>query len=271
MSAMEPNAADAVELNTEEEDPQKERTKFYRKLLGIDSEYNAVNYMSPTPMSEITRYYMWDDVREYPQPYHRRVYMTDKTDLSTNGWVQWISNRVDIILSEHRSNENVNIQFQVVPIGGENSMYRCLGENDVQKSSHSWRNEFTAFLVLDGFYNCKEEEAHQTVMQWIAENDECAKEGGIFCDEDRRVLWGSYGRLDDVAGGANLDLIWDRYYDSKEKYDKLVEIKRKVDPHYIFTANGFGVDASNAPMEKQPLILSHGLDNPESKNIYKKY
>ena len=41
-----------------------------------------------------------------------------------------------------------------------------------------------------------------------------------------------------------------KYYDSRQKYDKLIAIKRKFDPNYIFTANSFGVDASNAPENK---------------------
>ena len=47
-----------------------------------------------------------------------------------------------------------------------------------------------------------------------------------------------------------MDTVWDKYYDSREKYDRLIAIKRKFDPDYIFTANTFGVDASNAPEEK---------------------
>ena len=97
------------------------------------------------------------------------------------------------------------------------------------------------------------------------ENDKCAKEGGIFCDKDRRFLWASYGRHDDENRGASLDSLWDKYYDSKWKYDKLVEIKRRVDPDYIFTANDFGIDATNAPEERKSMIVAHGhcpYENP---------
>ena len=51
-----------------------------------------------------------------------------------------------------------------------------------------------------------------------------------------------------------LDTVWEKYFDSKEKYDKLVEVKRKFDPNYVFTANGLGIDASNAPEGKKTLI-----------------
>ena len=45
---------------------------------------------------------------------------------------------------------------------------------------------------------------------------------------------------------ANCDLI----IICREKYDKLIEVKRRVDPDYVFTANGLGVDATNAAFSK---------------------
>ena len=39
-------------------------------------------------------------------------------------------------------------------------------------------------------------------------------------------------------------------YFFREKYDKLVEVKRRFDPKYVFTASGLGIDASNAPASK---------------------
>ena len=36
----------------------------------------------------------------------------------------------------------------------------------------------------------------------------------------------------------------------REKYDKLIDIKRTFDPSYVFTANGLGVDATSAPFKQ---------------------
>ena len=52
-----------------------------------------------------------------------------------------------------------------------------------------------------------------------------------------------------------LDSVWDKYFDSKEKYDRLVDIKRRFDPEYVFSANLFGIDAKNAPQNKKMPIL----------------
>jgi hypothetical protein len=257
---------DAIEVNASEEFPNETRTNFIRTLLGDpNAHYPDVRYTNPTPISEMMRYYMWDDVREFAQPYHKRVYVTDKTNLSTNGWVQWISERADKI-ARIEDSESVNMQLQVQTIGGLESMYGRLDNcNSFQNNSHSWRNELTSWMVMDGFYDPKDKNALETVLKWQEENDECfkkglicAKENEIFCDKDRRLLWATYGRHDDEDNGASLDSLWDKYYDSKWKYDKLVEIKRRVDPDYIFTANAFGIDATNAPEERKSMIVANG-------------
>ena len=41
---------------------------------------------------------------------------------------------------------------------------------------------------------------------------------------------------------------------AREKYDKLIAIKRKFDPSYVFTANALGVDATSAPSNQCPVI-----------------
>ena len=258
--AMGPLILDAVELNAFEENPEEERINFVKNLLQAPDArpFKQIKYTIPTPISEMTRYWVYEDVREFVQPFEKRAYMTDKTDLSSNGWSEWLSGRVDVIAEGFAFDESVNLQLQVFLVGGENSMYSRFGADAPQNSSHSWRDESRMCLLLDGFYAPHNEEALKTVLKWTAVNDEAANVGGIFCDKDRRVLWGSYSRLHDNDGGANLDSVWDKYFDSKEKYDKLVLIKRRVDPEYLFTANAFSVDASNAPKEKRLMIFGRG-------------
>ena len=41
---------------------------------------------------------------------------------------------------------------------------------------------------------------------------------------------------------------------AREKYDRLIAIKRRFDPTYVFTANGMGVDATSAPINQCPKI-----------------
>ena len=144
-----------------------------------------------------------------------------------------------------RTNFSVNIVLQSAISGGNDSMYF---RND-NKTAHSLRS-VQQTLLLDGFYDPKIPEAFAFVKNWTNENDKGAMPGGIYSNYDRRFLGFAYAREDDPNNGVVLDTIWEKYYDSREKYDKLITIKRKFDPDYIFTANSFGVDASNAPEKK---------------------
>lgn len=127
-------------------------------------------------------------------------------------------------------------------------MYRINGEDE--STSHSWRQETTVSQVIDCFYKPKPG-VEKLANEFQDANDlEAGSQNGIMSTSDRRWLWGSYGRKSDPDGGASLDKVWSKYYDSKEKYDRLVEIKRRVDPNRIFTPNAFGIDAQSAPMIK---------------------
>ena len=240
------------------------------KYLVGDGEVRNWLYVSEddhTPMSKLTRYWCYEDIREYVKPYEKRAYTSNKHDLSTNGWPAWVSGRIDQIVSLDDTNTNIVVQIQ--PFGGNNSMFYKNGAPELQHGCHSWRQEITMLAVLDCFYqpaseNDRCDERLNRVSQWQAENDSSAQKGGIFSGVDRRLLWGSYGRRNDPDAGANLHSVRDKYFDSEEKYCKLVAIKRKVDPDYIFTANMFGVDANNAPKEKRSMALGRGYETDAS-------
>jgi FAD/FMN-containing dehydrogenase len=57
---------------------------------------------------------------------------------------------------------------------------------------------------------------------------------GIFSKQDRRVLWGSFGEFD-------LDAVWNTYFETREKYERLRAARRKADPDGVFTPNTFCV------------------------------
>jgi hypothetical protein len=220
-----------------------------------ESHIDTLRYDDPTPMSQLTRYWPYEDAREFALPFEKRVYVSDKTDLSTNGWTKWVSDQVDVIAGGYAANDSLSLAVQFQYTGGKNSEIHRIGAENPQDSSHSFRTETTVCTVLDGFYDPRDPTALPTLLDWQHENDKGAMEGGIFCDKDRRYFWGTYHRPDDKDGGASLDSVWDKYFHSREHYDKLIAVKRKVDPEYVFTANMFGVDASNAPESRKILIL----------------
>ena len=83
-------------------------------------------------------------------------------------------------------------------------MYRKNGINFPMNSCHSWREQTQTSLSLYGFYDPKDKIAFEFATKWGEENDECAKEGGIYCDSDQRVLWGSCSKVGDPDDGICL-------------------------------------------------------------------
>ena len=258
--------------NDSEED--KKIIKFLRLVLK-SQKWQLVSEEEHTKISDLTRYWCYEDVREFVQPYEKRVYVTERKDLSQKDdvlqkdWPTWASERIDEIMTD--DDEKMNLVVQIQPFGGKNSMFYQNGDPSNQKTHgvhgcHSWRQELSLVQVFDFFYKPVKEFLHdpendtnlQVGLAWQAENDKSAGPGGFFSKYDRRLLWGSYARLTDPDHGASLDLLHDRYFDTEEKYNDLVAIKKNVDSKHIFTPNLFAVGANCAPKGRQLEIIGRG-------------
>lgn len=97
---------------------------------------------------------------------------------------------------------------------------------------HSWRDS-TIVWVSDFFYKPS---AKEHAEKWHEDNDKEAHNGN-FSKQDKRVLWGSYGSY-------NMGDCWKAYYDSHDKYEKLCNTKKLIDPENVFTPNTFCVGAT---------------------------
>merc|ERR1711862_896262 len=122
-------------------------------------------------------------------------------------------------------------------------------------------SEMRNAILLDGFYEPLQEEAFNFVKKWTDENDtlKWKDENGVeqsYSDFDRRWIGFSFSKEGDPDKGAVLDSLWDKYYDSSEKYNKLVAVKNRFDPKYLFTANTFGIDATRAHKARQAEIYT---------------
>jgi hypothetical protein len=87
--------------------------------------------------------------------------------------------------------------------------------------------------------------ALETALRWHAQNEfEGLGPGKRFSDSmpSRKLLWASYG-------DRNMGNVHDQYY-PRAVYDRLVAIKRRVDPRPLFTPNAFCVGAP--PTQPQP-------------------
>ena len=104
-------------------------------------------------------------------------------------------------------------------------------------TSYSWREQALA-MGHDSFYStewlCSFENERQKAEQWQADNDEVFIGQKAFADADMRVFAYTFG--DRV-----LDDVWPCMYDSKEKYERLRNIKGKLDPDGLFSPDQFSL------------------------------
>lgn len=176
------------------------------------------------PMSVITSMWLFRGDREFPYPYVKRTNVTKSTTLSTDGWSNWFSDRINKVLSVTGDHLWVSSQLQVM--GGTNSMF---WKNANNGTAYSWRDA-TVGGTWDVFYQGTKDAANA----WQNENDA----GSLihFSKEDRRLLWGSYGDW-------NMKNVWQHYYEPAT-YQKLQQIRKQADPKGTFTANPFCVEAA---------------------------
>ena len=108
---------------------------------------------------------------------------------------------------------SVNFCLQSLNFGGD-SMFSRIGRDFPKNSCHSWRNEINQGVVLDAFYDPYQGSAYEFAKKWTFENDKITG-GGIFSNFDWRFLWSTFGKESDPDGGAVLDTVWDKYFDSE--------------------------------------------------------
>ena len=127
------------------------------------------------------RHYGYEDVREYVQPFEKRVYLTDRNDLTTSGYARWFSDRINLIAGgKWQGGDLVNIAVQKQIFGGKNSQFHELAIKHPETNCHSWRTELKLGAVMDVFYDTKDEEAVNFVKEYAKINDSCVGKSGTY-------------------------------------------------------------------------------------------
>ena len=178
------------------------------------------------PMSELAKGWIFRNVREFEHPYVKSTHMTSSKSLVADGWAEWMAGRIDAIVGPEENKCFLSAQLQ--NFGGKYSKFVTNADNG---TAYSWRDS-TICATLDCFY---EEGYKETAETWHNVNEEqgiCPNR--VFSKTDRRVLWGSFGEYD-------INKVWSYYYDSREKYDRLIKARSKADPDGVLTANPFSV------------------------------
>jgi len=102
-------------------------------------------------------------------------------------------------------------------------------------TSYSWREQAFA-MSHDSFYSddwlCGDE--CKNAEQWQTENDEVFIRQKAFAEADMRMFAYTFG--DRV-----LENVWQCFYDSEEKYERLRRIKGQLDPDGLFSADQFSL------------------------------
>jgi hypothetical protein len=192
-------------------------------------------------MPVLTGNWVFPIKREFYEPYNKRTYVTNRTDLHKNGWVEFTTQQIDEYV--YRWENGARISAQIFNYGGNKSAFR---NNDPEnKSSYSWRRDTTVVAVLDAFYvpfNLIGTTPKDDADMWQKENDEGYKgvRGNFSPGFDRRVFWGSYGV---TADEYDLEKSWPLYHETPEKWARLKAIKKQVDPDNIFSSNPFSIRA----------------------------
>lgn len=201
--------------------------------LSLGSAVVGLSSDAPTSMSKLSRAWLFPNAREFSLPYVNQTHLSDSTSLASSRWAEWVSDRFDAIASPNNGCKPLLLAQHV---GGKRSQFIRRGSDGA--TSHAWRRGSTVVCQLQCFYDERgrhSEASRQSALDWQAKNHEGAIARKIFSGEDRRLFWAP------CSGDADLPSLWRHYYDSRETYDRLLAIKRRVDPTRIFSPNAFAI------------------------------
>ncbi|RSL91509.1 hypothetical protein CDV31_015447 [Fusarium ambrosium] len=197
---------------------------LFDQIKNVPRGFSFKKEVDGAPMSVIASMWLFGSPREFPYPYVKRTNSTKSQTLSKTGWSEWFSGRIDEVIRNKKNGLWISSQLQVY--GGKQSMFQ---KNAGNGTAYCFRDA-TFSGTWDVFYQGTKAAAEE----WQAVNDKGAKTH--FSEQDRRVLWGSYGDWD-------MKNVWKYYYDP-DTYKKVQKIRGTYDPKGTFTANPFCVEAS---------------------------
>ncbi|KAG2485596.1 hypothetical protein HYH03_015660 [Edaphochlamys debaryana] len=216
--------------------------KWFKRIRDAGWSYKSNEWdHGDKPMSYLTSQWLFWISREFRMPYNKRTYLTNSTKVNSTGWVDFTTNSINEVVQQYLWGARVVVQIQLY--GGKDSRYHIADPNDDNdprnKTSYSWRNDTTIVQVMDCFYKKK---AKAFADAWALSNDAglIGPKGTFMPNVDRRLLWGSYYRTKAEFNLMHSHLL---YHESAAKWERLVEIKKRVDPDNIFTPNDFSVRA----------------------------
>jgi FAD/FMN-containing dehydrogenase len=199
----------------------------------------------PLPMSYLMQQYAMPTVREYDLPYVKRCYVSNRQEFIPRGVPQWLTDRIEDI---YAPTNGCKIVVQVMAIGPQDSGFHRLGSDG--RTSVPFRDS-TLWIEIDAFYDPTYEflgcTPQATAQTWANSMDASAfGPNGVLGDQYRKLIWAPNGDRD-------LDRVRDLYFESEAVYQRILAVKRRIDPSHVFTANLFCVGASTAAKDRETL------------------
>lgn len=180
------------------------------KMKMFDSTDNpSLSYMCD---SWVRNFGMPHEGREYNYPYEKRLNGTFEP--LTQGFVERFATLVTTTIGD----PSVRTVFQMTLGGG---MHR---HNPNKKYTACARRNVTIGIVFDIFYT--NDRAKDTALKY-QETMRQLLEDEVHEGEKVRFIWGSYGCTD-------MSKVWENYYDNRDLYSRLQDIKKKVDGSDVF-------------------------------------
>jgi hypothetical protein len=182
-----------------------------------------------TPVSKgLAEHFIMNSEREMEYPFVKRFRAT--MDVPEN-FSQTYTRRMYMIMGPigTKRGQHLVSQMQIYAGGAVEK------NGEAKLTSYSWRKQALA-MSHDSFYRVGyyHSNADEYAEQWQLDNDEEFIEQKGFADVDMRMFAYTFG--DRV-----LENVWQYYYDSQEKYERLRRIKGTLDPDGLFSADDFSL------------------------------
>jgi len=190
---------------------------------------NLAIRLKNTPVSEgLAEHFIMNSEREMEYPFVKRFRATMEVP---ENFSETYTTRMYRIMGPigTRRGQHLVSQMQIYAGGAVEK------NGEAKLTSYSWRKQALA-MSHDSFYRVGYFHPYADVYaeQWQLDNDEEFIEQKGFADVDMRMFAYTFG--DRV-----LENVWQYYYDSQEKYDRLRRIKGTLDPDGLFSADDFSL------------------------------
>lgn len=182
-------------------------------ILQIDSK----GYRGPTPLSEMSDQYVQragtvSDGREFVYPYKKRLNGTSKP--LTEEYIQELTDIMDDAMHER----GIYVVLLTVLGGG------AFKDSPNRKFGAGQHRDSIVPVVFDIFYG----EGFESLAEDYQDRMTSILSDTVKEKDTLRYAWGTFGDTD-------INNVWPYYYDDEATYNRLREIKSKIDPEDVFS------------------------------------